>query len=177
MGLLETLDFRGRGDTANGRHSLDSDIARDNYYIPIEVIGCDLADAYELYNWRRFVSDFGYYREKEVVTWEKVATCYYKAYLKNGNIIFYDRDDRFYRELTEEEARFNNEEEWCREFSRRLIRIMNIRGFNQYDLARLTGCSQSSISHYITGKRIPSAFAVNTIAKACECSVEYLTRF
>ena len=39
MGLLETLDFRGRGGAANGGQSLDSDIARNNYYIPLEVIG------------------------------------------------------------------------------------------------------------------------------------------
>lgn len=174
MGLLKELDFRSRNGIMSGNGG--NGLTTDRNYIPIEVIGCELEDPYEMYVWKWFVSDFGV-RSNEVVTWEKIESCYYKAYLKNGNIIFYDTDDRFYRELTEEQAKFNNEKDWCQEFSRRLIRIMNLRKFNQYDLARLTGCSQSTISHYITGKRSPSSFMVNSIAKVCECSVDYLVHF
>lgn len=177
MGLLDLFEVQqklGLARTAKGNLLVDSSV--DNNYIPVNCINCDLNSQFELYVWYSFIRQFGS-RVSEVVTWEKIDTDYYKGYLKNGNIIFYDVNDNFWRELTFEEAEFKGETEWSKEFARRLIRIMNIRGINQYDLAKKTGYSQSSISNYISGKSIPSSYASHIIAKALDCSLNYLVHF
>ena len=181
MSLFENLDLHTRskigGDQNYFKYAESNNATKSVHYIwPSNVLSCDLNDSFEVYTWRSFVSEFGP-RSSDVVTWEKIDSCYYKAYLKNGSVIFYDTDDKFYHELTEEEAKFKNEIDWRREFSRRLIRAMNRKGINQYDLSDMTGCSQASISNYISCKRSPSSFAVYLFAKALDCTVEYLTHF
>lgn len=176
MGLLELFEVQQKTGVKPIKGNLLVGDSLYEHYIPVNFIGCDLNSQFELYIWNGFTRQFGF-RSSEVVTWEKIDTDYYKAYLKNGNIIFYDVHDNFWRELNQEEAEFKGEENWCREFARRLVRIMNIRGINQYDLARITGCSQSSISNYISGKRVPSSYASHLIAKALDCSLNYLVHF
>lgn len=178
MSFLDTLDFRPKNANVKGGGNNMTVVVNDYdvNYIPRNFINCDLADPFELFIWKKFTALFGI-RYTEVVTWEKIDTEYYKCYLENGSIIFYDVRDNFWRELTQEEAAFKTESEWCREFSRRLVRIMNIREMNQYDLSRITGCSQSSISNYISGKRVPSSYASYQMAKALDCSLNYLVHF
>lgn len=178
MGFLDTLDFRTKNFNAKtgGNNATIVYGGHEVNYIPRNWINCDLESQFELFIWKKFTTLFGI-RSTEVVTWEKIDTDFYKCYLENGSIIFYDVHDNFWRELTQEEAAFKNESEWCKEFSRRLIRIMNIREMNQYDLSRITGCSQSSISNYISGKRVPSSYTSYQMAKALNCSLNYLVHF
>lgn len=67
-----------------------------------------------------------------------------------------------------------SEEQFRREFSRRLSRMLYERTMTQYDLSKLTGISAVSISKYISRKATPSFYNVRRIARALDCSVEEL---
>lgn len=67
----------------------------------------------------------------------------------------------------------NLSEDECRnEFGIRLRSIMRRKGYTQQLLAKETGLSQKQVSEYMTGKRTPSFYAVDRIAKALRCSVD-----
>jgi DNA-binding XRE family transcriptional regulator len=89
--------------------------------------------------------------------------------LDDGNKVLYDDFDKTYRMLPYDIYDLS-EESYGIEFGRRLSSLMNRKGITQYDLACLTGLSQSSISGYINGKRIPSAFNCSKIIKTLHCS-------
>ena len=101
---------------------------------------------------------------------------YYRADLKSGDIIFFNPSRNECRVLTREDAAFPTEESWLREFGRRLTHAMEARGINQYDLAELTGYSQSSISSYCSGRKCPSTYALAKIVRCLKCSTEFLTK-
>ena len=70
-----------------------------------------------------------------------------------------------------------SEDSWKREFANRLIDQMALRGFDQAYLSEVSGISQASISCYIHRKKIPTAFAVNKLARALRCKVSDLDGF
>lgn len=111
------------------------------------------------------------------IKWEKLETDYYKATLDDGSFVYYDALEHTARFMTQEEGLFNTEELWRREFSRRLIWIMGVKGIGQKELSELTGISQSAISYYTRGAKIPSAYSCAVIAQALNCSLDFLQKF
>ena len=69
------------------------------------------------------------------------------------------------------------EEIWRTEFAVRLSNMMSMRGIPRWELARMTGISEVSISKYTNGKATPSAYLVSKLAKALECSETELISF
>ena len=59
-------------------------------------------------------------------------------------------------------------------FSEQLKKAMLERNMTQAELSALTGIGKSSISQYLSGKNEPKELALNKIAEALECSVDYL---
>lgn len=59
-------------------------------------------------------------------------------------------------------------------FSVRLTEKMAERGMTQAELCKLTGLASSMVSHYCTGKRVPSVKVAVKIAKALRTTVEQL---
>lgn len=70
-----------------------------------------------------------------------------------------------------------SETRWRIEFGRRLYRVMCACGMKQWELAKLSGTSEQTISKYVNGESTPSAYAVYRLAKALECTIDYLVNF
>ena len=66
---------------------------------------------------------------------------------------------------------------WKEKFSEKLREQMQKQNISKYDLSDKTGFTSMSIYYYMSGKNIPSAFAVARIAKALNCSVNDLMDF
>ena len=113
----------------------------------------------------------------QTVSFERIDRDYYKAELSNGGVIFFNSARNECRTLSKEDTTFPTEESWLREFRIRLNHAMETRGINQYDLAELTGYSQSSISYYCSGRRCPSTYALMKIVRCLKCPIEFLTKF
>lgn len=69
------------------------------------------------------------------------------------------------------------EEQWRNEFSKRLCTKMSSSGMAQWQLARLTGISEMTISKYMNGRSTPSAYNIRKLAIALNCSVQELSDF
>ena len=93
--------------------------------------------------------------------------------LKDGTrLAFYECDDSI-GYLPKDESSMTEEE--CRkEFGIRLSRLMRFKGIMQSELSELTGITQASISQYINGKKSPTFYTVDKIARALDCSLEDL---
>ena len=59
-------------------------------------------------------------------------------------------------------------------FCDRLRTLIKSIGISQRELAKKIGCTEVTISRYITGERVPSATVVVKIANALSVSVDYL---
>lgn len=70
-----------------------------------------------------------------------------------------------------------NEEDFKRYFSRKLYRMMRHKSYIQNDISEMTGISTSSLTKYMNGIAIPSAYNLWLIANALDCSVDELLKF
>lgn len=136
---------------------------------------CEDTD-YEKYIWMAYTTYSSIYW-KDTVKWEKLEVDFYRATLTNGDIIFFIAHDNQYRYLKAEEAKFNTEKQWIKEFARRLNFIMDRRSVNQLMLSEKTGISKSSLSYYLNCKRVPSVYTVRCLADALNTTVEFLSGF
>lgn len=93
--------------------------------------------------------------------------------LNDGSFIsYYDLDNTF-RPLPEDPNSMT-EREYRRDFAIRLSRLMYEKDITQEELSELIGVSQSTISSYITGRKSPSFYIVDKIAKALKCDINRL---
>lgn len=93
--------------------------------------------------------------------------------LNNGRVISYYDTEQGIRRLPSDDSHLTEEE--CREeFGIRLCRVMYMKGITQSELSEMTGITQSNISNYITGRKTPSFYTVDKIARALNCSTEEL---
>jgi DNA-binding Xre family transcriptional regulator len=91
--------------------------------------------------------------------------------LNDGGIIKYDDMDHSIRRLGYSSDEMSEDD--CRyEFRERLARIMLHKRISQAELSDLTGLTQATISHYLTGRRTPSFYNADKIAKALGCSTD-----
>ena len=98
------------------------------------------------------------------------------AEMDDGSFLVYDLILNTSMRTTDPYRKYHpeTEEEFKKYFARKLYRMMRSRGFNQDDLSMRTGLSICSISKYVNGIAIPSAFKIKLIADALRCSVEDL---
>lgn len=141
-----------------------------------EDIGCDPNNIYEVTNWRNFCLKWSEYAKK-VVTWNRLASDYYRAVLDNGLVIFFDAFENTIFIRDPASSAVSTEKEWRREFSRRLRRMMEFNNLDQNGLAEKTGYSQSSVCAYLGGTKLPSSYALFRLADALKCSTEFLCDF
>lgn len=144
--------------------------------IPLSELNPSRPRCYDDYVWDQFSCMFRRDAEK-TVKWEELELDYYKATLDDGSVIFYNATEHSIRWISKEEAEFNTEESWRREFSTRLVWLMDARSVDQKQLSQMTGISQSSISCYTRGAKVPSAYSCFVIARALNCSLDFLQRF
>lgn len=62
-----------------------------------------------------------------------------------------------------------SEGEFRKYFSRKLYREMRRKGFDQDDISIRTGLSAASISKYVNGNALPTAYNLILLAKALKC--------
>ena len=141
--------------------------------LPISSLNRDNPGCYDDYIWDQFNLLFKL-DAMRTVKWERLEVDYYKATLDDGSFIFYDAIEHCARHMAKDEAEFDSEESWRREFARRLTWMMNTRGVDQIKLSEITGISQSAISNYTRAARTPSAYSCSVIAQALNCSLDFL---
>lgn len=67
--------------------------------------------------------------------------------------------------------------EWIDIFRDNLKELMCDRGYNQYDLADEAGLSQSSLSRYLKGERMPTVRSIINLAYVLDCDIADLLDF
>ena len=83
--------------------------------------------------------------------------------LEDGSVIEYNDVLTSFRTVLPYDG---SEESWKREFAHRLVEKMVDRGFDQLYLSRFSGVLNQRISNYIQRKTIPTAYAVDKLARA-----------
>ena len=122
------------------------------------------------YIYKDFKKDH-HYSDEDVEDWWPIGANAIIAVLKDGTKLEYHHMLRTIRKVP---TYTGSEEEWRREFSRRLSFEMYERGFDQTYLAEASGISQTNISRYIHRKVTPSAYAVDRMARALGCYMDDL---
>ena len=112
-----------------------------------------------------------HYEESEIEDWWPIGANSIIVQMRDGTTLEYHHMLKTLRQVPEYNG---SEEEWRREFSRRLSFEMYERGFDQTYLAEKSGISQVSISNYIKRKTTPSAYAVDRMARALGCYMDDL---
>ena len=112
-----------------------------------------------------------HYSDDDIVDWWPIGANAIIAVLKDGTKLEYHHMLRTVRKVPTYNG---SEEEWRREFSRRLSFEMYERGFDQTYLAEASGISQTAISKYLHRKTTPSAYAVDRMARALGCYMDDL---
>ena len=122
------------------------------------------------YVYKDFKKDH-HYSDDDIEDWWPIGANAIIAVLKDGTKLEYHHMLRTIRKVP---TYSGSEEEWRREFSRRLSFEMYERGFDQTYLAEVSGISQTNISRYIHRKVTPSAYAVDRMARALGCYMDDL---
>ena len=91
--------------------------------------------------------------------------------LSNGDKYIYDDELQTIRQLPAS-VQDMDERDFRREFGIRLKKLMFRKNMSQLELSERTGISNSGISRYISGRNLPSFYAIDRIAKALECSAD-----
>ena len=112
-----------------------------------------------------------HYSDDDIVDWWPIGANSIIVQMRDGTKLEYHHMLKTLRQVPEYNG---SEEEWRREFSRRLSFEMYERGFDQTYLAEKSGISQVSISNYIKRKTTPSAYAVDRMARALGCYMDDL---
>lgn len=97
--------------------------------------------------------------------------------LKNGSRVYYDHDQKAFGYVRTNIDSNYEEENWKKEFGRRLNKLMRSKGLIQSELAGLSEMSVISISNYIRGVSTPSGYNIIKLARALGCSVSELIDF
>lgn len=111
---------------------------------------------------------------KQAVSWEQKSNYVIFVTLSDGSVVEYNDLMNSFRTVVPYDG---SEESWKREFAHRLVELMVDKGFDQSYLSEASGVSQQSISNYIHRKAIPTAYAVDKLARALRCDVSELTGF
>ncbi len=113
------------------------------------------------------------YLVKEMEDYEELDNGELLIHLKNGDKALYNPFEDWCRRLPKD-SRSMTENECTAEFAARLRNVMRRKGYSQQQLSVRTGISQPAISNYVTGRRMPSFYMIDKIAKALNCSVDEL---
>lgn len=97
--------------------------------------------------------------------------------LSDGTKIRYDHISKTYEQMNDPDKSKMTEEEWTKEFGRRLDRKIKAVCITQEELSKRTNISRISINNYINGKSVPSGYYIHKIADALNCSSSELTYF
>ncbi len=92
--------------------------------------------------------------------------------LDNNRVGYYDENENLVHYIFNNRNSISNDE-YKKEFGRRLSKLIWYKT-TQGDLSRVTGLTQGMISHYITGRSVPTLINIIKIANALDCPVDVL---
>lgn len=90
--------------------------------------------------------------------------------LDNDQVGYYDENENLIHYIFKDRNNISNDE-YKKELGRRLSKLIWYKT-TQVELSRNTGITQHMISHYVTGRSVPSLFNIMKIANALNCSVD-----
>lgn len=120
------------------------------------------------------------YVRNEVVSWRRGEDYEIIAELEDGSAYRYDSLNKTFRwapSSREFTRKPRDEDEWKYRFARRLYKKMRQRGYTQDDLSYETKISAGTISRYINGDAVPTAYKLSRIAEVLHCSTDDLVMF
>ncbi len=92
--------------------------------------------------------------------------------LDNNRVGYYDENDNTIHYVFKDRNNISNDE-YKVELGRRLSKLIWYKT-TQVELSRNTGITQHMISHYVTGKSVPTLINIIKIANALDCPVDIL---
>ena len=117
------------------------------------------------------------YNTASLVSCRKIDDNLYEMTDADGTKYLYDDISKGVRGQRQGYSHEEAQRVWMREFGTRLGYILRARQMTAKDLAEQTGISVGSISGYINGKNVVSAFSLIKICKVLNASIEYFTDF
>ena len=128
--------------------------------------------------WSSVFDDFASRRPdmaEDVVDWYPSGQYEIVVKLRSGKRYIYDwRLQLVYRLIEKYDEEDVTEEMWRKKFRFKLCDKMRRMCVNQYELSIRSGITNVTISKYMNGKATPSAYNLERIARALECSVSEL---
>ena len=102
------------------------------------------------------------------------------VYLRNGNRIRFDDDNKTFCYHTEYERDERgdyvlNDRDYKKAFSIKLRRLMISQRISQKELSEATGINAATLSHYMNGRNLPDLRNARRLAQALDCNIEELT--
>lgn len=94
--------------------------------------------------------------------------------MDDGKLIRYSHSLNAIRVIKEYDG---TEEEWRKEFSRRLYEKMENNGFTQVTLADRIGVSAMTINKYLHHQALPNSYIASKLAKALGCTTDELISY
>ena len=91
--------------------------------------------------------------------------------LNDGRKLIFDRDDNSIHKLFDRNSDISDED-FKKEFARRLRRRLWHTSMNQEELAERIEISQAQISKYLNGKALPSFLIMDKLARILKCKID-----
>lgn len=113
----------------------------------------------------------------EIVDYECIGDFEYRFDMSDGAKLMFDELDKTCCMVKTHSSNALTEEEWLKEFSRKLKRKVRLAGTTLKDISAQTGIPYTTIKRYANGIHIPNAMTINQIAKALNCDVAELVDF
>lgn len=123
-------------------------------------------------NWQYIMAINPFIQEDEVESIEEISEWDLLITFSDGKKVMYDKHTGYHNEVFYDDVNELSEEQEKKEFAYRLRSLMGRRGIGQDELADMIGTSQTMISHYVSGRSIPSAIILRKIAKVLRCSMD-----
>lgn len=110
---------------------------------------------------------------EKMVDWSDESILAILVEIDDGRVYLFDSLGDTYR-LMRRDTNEMSDEEVANEFSKRVMRMIMLRGLDQKKLADRIGVNENTISRYITGKSLPNYVTISKIAKALDCDIKDL---
>lgn len=123
-------------------------------------------------NWQYVMAINPFIQEEDIDSIEEISEWDLLITFSDGKKVMFDKHTGYHNEVFYGNVSELTEEQEKKEFSYRLRSLMGRRGIGQEELADMIGTSQTMISHYVSGRSIPSVMVLRKIAKILNCSMD-----
>lgn len=116
---------------------------------------------------------------KQVIDQKDIGDMETVFVLDDGNKILFNEIGatiRFIRPLPPEQIRLTDEQ-WLKEFSRRVKKKMRLQRLTQADLSKQLDVSMPTVNRYVNGKSKPDYLLLQDLANVLKCNINEITDF